>query len=143
MHVTILSHAPAAIRRPILLAPVSVPAGFASPAQDYYDGELSLDEHLIEDRDATFVVRVSGHSMIAAGIFDGDELVVDRSKTPRDGDVVVAVLDGELTVKRLHVTRTGVVLQAENADYPDIEVPELSELTIFGCVTWSLHRLYR
>lgn len=143
MHATVLSRATPDILRRVRAAPVSVPAGFPSPAQDYYDSDLSLDEHLIEDREATFVVRVSGHSMIEAGIFDGDELVVDRSKVPRDGDVVVAVLDGELTVKRLRVTPSGVVLQADNSEHPDVLVPELSELSIFGCATWTLHRLYR
>ena len=143
MHATVLSLAsPDSLHR-VRLSPVSVPAGFPSPAADYYDSDISLDDHLIEDRDATFIVRVAGHSMHEAGIFDGDELVVDRSKVPRDGDVVVAVLDGELTVKRLRVTSSGVVLQADNVEHPDIIVPELSELTIFGCATWTLHRLYR
>lgn len=144
MHATVLSPATSAIPQlRVRTAPIAVPAGFPSPAQDYFEGDLSLDTHLIDDRDATFVVRVTGNSMTGAGIFDGDELLVDRSKTPRDGDVVVAVLDGELTVKRLQVTSSGVVLQADNSEHPDIVVPELSELTIWGCVTWSLHRLYR
>lgn len=135
---------PLDLHRPsVRVAPVSVPAGYPSPAQDYFDGDISLDDHLIEDRAATFILRVTGHSMVDAGIWDGDEILVDRSKTPRDGDVVVAVLDGELTVKRLRVTRFGVVLQAENTEHPDIIVPELSELTVWGCVTWVLHRLYR
>ena len=143
MRATVLGHRPLGNALRIRVSPVSVPAGFPSPAQDYYDSDLSLDEHLIEDREATYVVRVSGHSMTGAGIFDGDELVVDRSKTPRDGDVVVAVLDGELTVKRLRVTASGVVLQAENPEHPDVVVAELSELVVWGCVTWSLHRVYR
>lgn len=143
MRATVLGRRPLGNALRIRVSPVSVPAGFPSPAQDYYDSDLSLDEHLIEDREATYVVRVSGHSMTGAGIFDGDELVVDRSKTPRDGDVVVAVLDGELTVKRLRVTASGVVLQAENPEHPDVVVAELSELVVWGCVTWSLHRVYR
>lgn len=130
-----------ALRRLALVAPIAVAAGFPSPAQDYYDGPIDLTEMLVDDEAATFIVRVSGHSMIGAGIWDGDELLVDRSKTPRDGDVVVAVLDGELTVKRLRVTRSGVVLQAENADYPDIMVPELSELQVWGVVTYCLHHV--
>lgn len=143
MRATVMSPAAAATYGRVRVAPVAVPAGFPSPAQDYFDGDLSLDEHLIDDRDATFVVRVTGDSMTGAAIHDGDELLVDRSKTPRDGDVVIAVLDGELTVKRLRVTPDGVVLQADNSQYPDISVPELSELSVWGCVTWSLHRLYR
>jgi len=124
------------------VAPVSVPAGYPSPAQDYFDGDIDLTEMLVEDQAATFIVRVSGDSMHDAGISSGDELLVDRSKTPRDGDVVVAVLDGELTVKRLRVTRAGVVLQADNAEYPDIVVPELSDLQIWGTATYCLHHLY-
>lgn len=122
-------------------APVAVAAGFPSPAQDYYDGDINLTERLVDDQDATFIVRVSGHSMTDAGISNGDELLVDRSKTPRHGDIVVAVLDGELTVKRLRVERAGVVLAAENVDYPDITVPELSDLQIWGVATYCLHHL--
>lgn len=131
--------APARIR----VAPIAVAAGYPSPAQDFYDGPIDLTEMLVDDQAATFVVRVAGHSMEDAGISDGDELLVDRSKTPRDGDIVVAVLDGELTVKRLRVTASGVVLQAESADYPDIVVAELSDLQVWGTVTYCLHRLYR
>ncbi|MCC4248239.1 MULTISPECIES: LexA family protein [Microbacterium] len=123
------------------MAPVAVAAGFPSPAQDYYDGDINLTERLVDDQDATFIVRVSGHSMTDAGISNGDELLVDRSKTPRHGDIVVAVLDGELTVKRLRVERAGVVLAAENVDYPDITVPELSDLQIWGVATYCLHHL--
>lgn len=128
-------------RRGIRVAPVAVAAGFPSPAQDYYTGDIDLTEMLVEDRAATFIVRVSGHSMTGAGIDHGDELLVDRSKTPRDGDVIVAVLDGELTVKRLRLTGAGVVLQAENAEYPDITVAELSELQVWGVATYCLHHL--
>lgn len=126
---------------PVRIAPVAVACGFPSPAEGYYDGPLSLDDYLIEDKAATFIVRASGNSMVGAGIFSGDELLVDRSLTPRDGDVVVAVLDGELTVKRLHVTPFGVVLKADNTEHPDVAVPELSELQIWGTVTYCLHHL--
>ena len=78
----------------LLAAVQAVPAGYPSPAQDYYDGPIDLTEMLVEDQAATFIVRASGHSMTGAGISDGDELLVDRSRTPRDGDVVVAVLAG-------------------------------------------------
>lgn len=118
-----------------------VPAGFPSPSQDYSDTQIDLTEMLIRDELATFIVRVSGDSMEGAGIFDGDELIVDRSIEPQDGHIVVAVLDNEMTVKRLHVTPTGVILQAENADYPDVSVPELSDLLIWGVVTTCLHHL--
>lgn len=79
--------------------------------------------------------------MAGAGISDGDELIVDKSLEPVAGNVVVAVLDGELTIKRLHITKAGVVLRAENPAYPDIHVPALSELTIWGVVTRCLHHV--
>jgi DNA polymerase V len=82
------------------LSPVPVAAGYPSPAQDYFDGRIDLNAQLIKDITSTFVVRVTGDSMERAGISDGDELIVNRALEPRDGSVVVAVLDGELTVKR-------------------------------------------
>jgi len=124
-----------------LYAPVAVAAGFPSPAQDYFSGRIDLNAHLIKDITCTFLVRVSGHSMDGAGIADGDELVVDRSLTPVDGNVVVAVLDGELTIKRLRLEHGRVRLVAENPDYPDIVIPELAELSIWGVVTRCLHHV--
>ena len=124
-----------------LIAAAAVPAGFPSPAQDYFDGRIDLNKHLIKDVTCTFLVRVSGHSMDGAGISDGDELVVDRSLTPADGNVVVAVLDGELTIKRLRLDRGRVRLAAENPDYPDVIIPELGDLTIWGVVTRCLHHV--
>ena len=125
----------------VLISPVPVAAGFPSPAQDYFDGRIDLNAHLIKDITSTFVVRVTGDSMERAGISDGDELIVNRALEPKDGSVVIAVLDGELTVKRLRLTATGVVLQAENPKYPDIKVPALSELTIWGVATRCLHHV--
>ena len=126
-----------------LVAGEAVAAGFPSPAQDYFDGSLDLNDHLIRDKTSTFIVRVSGESMTGAGISDGDELVVDRSLSPKDGNVVVAILDGELTVKRLELHPGGVVLRAENPEYPPIHVAELSDLQVWGVVTVCLHRLHR
>jgi DNA polymerase V len=123
------------------VSPVPVAAGYPSPAQDYFDGRIDLNAHLIKDITSTFVVRVTGDSMEGAGISDGDELIVNRALEPRDGSVVVAVLDGELTVKRLRITHAGVVLQAENPKYPDIKVPRLSELTVWGVATRCLHHV--
>ena len=124
-----------------LLAPVAVAAGYPSPAQDYFDGRIDLNAHLIKDVTSTFIVRVTGQSMEHAGISDGDELVVNRALEPKDGSVVVAVLDGELTIKRLRITPTGVILQADNPRFPDIEVPALAELTIWGVATRCLHHV--
>ena len=96
---------------------------------------------MIKDITSTYVVRVSGDSMERAGISDGDELIVNRALEPRDGCVVIAVLDGELTIKRLRMTPAGVVLQAENPAYPDIRVPALSDLIIWGVATRCLHHV--
>jgi DNA polymerase V len=79
--------------------------------------------------------------MEGAGISDGDELIVNRALDPKDGSVVIAVLDGELTIKRLRVTASGVVLQADNPRYPDIRVPALSDLVIWGVATRCLHHV--
>ena len=125
----------------VLISPVPVAAGYPSPAQDYFDGRIDLNEYLIKDITSTYVVRVSGDSMEGAGISDGDELIVNRALEPKDGSVVIAVLDGELTIKRLRITATGVVLQAENPKYPDIRVPALSELTVWGVATRCLHHV--
>lgn len=119
----------------------AVPAGFPSPAQGYYSGPVDLNRHLINDPAATFIVRVSGDSMIGAGIFDGDEIIVDRSLEPHDGNVVIAVVDGELTVKRLRFEHGRVRLAPENPAYADIVLEELSELTVWGVVTRCLHRV--
>ena len=125
----------------VLISPVPVAAGYPSPAQDYFDGRIDLNEHLIKDITSTYVVRVSGDSMEAAGISDGDELIVNRALEPKDGCVVVAVLDGELTIKRLRITAAGVVLQADNPRYPDIRVAALSDLVIWGVATRCLHHV--
>jgi len=114
--------------------------GFPSPAQDYFHGGLDLNRLLVRDRTSTFLMRVSGGSMAASGIADGDEILVDRALTPKHGSVVVAVLDGELTVRRWHVTRAGVVLASDD----DTRVHRLSgdtELVLWGVVTRSLHRV--
>jgi DNA polymerase V len=139
--VTVLSVAPlpAAVHALALLALTGVNAGFPSPAAEYYDGPIDLNAHLIKDATSTFVVRVAGDSMENAGISDGDEVIVDRSLTPRSGSVVIAVLDGELTIKRLELTLGGALLRSENPAYPDIAVPSLSELTVWGVVTRCLH----
>lgn len=103
--------------------------------------QRDLNELLIHDRTATFILRVAGRSMENVGIFDGDHVLLDRSLDPQGGDVIVAVLDGELTLKRLQILPGGVVLRAENPRYPDIHVPELSDLRIIGVITTGLRHL--
>lgn len=120
---------------------VRVSAGFPSPAEDYLEGKLDLNKLLIRKPAATFFVRVAGDSMIQCGIHSGDLLVVDRSLEPLDGRVVIAVLNGELTVKRLGISKKGVYLRAENPLYPLIEVTEAMQFEIWGVVTTVLHSL--
>lgn len=125
----------------VLVATESVPAGWPSPAQDYFDGDIDLNSHLIRNRPATFIVRVAGDSMTGAGIYDGDELVVDRSLDPGDGDIVIAIVDTELTVKRLRLTGHGPELHPENPRYPILR--PTGELLVWGVVTTCLHHLHR
>lgn len=135
--------APGAPPALVPLASIEVACGFPSPAQDYETNEIDLNEHLMPNRVATYLIRARGHSMSEAHIYDGDLLIVDRSIRPDDGHVVVAVLDGEMNVKRLRRTRFGVTLAAENREHPDIEVAELSELHIWGVVSKAVHDVLR
>jgi len=124
-----------------LLALTGVSAGFPSPAETYFGRPVDFKEHLIEDTRSTFILRVAGDSMEGGGSSDGDQVIVDRSLTLRSGNVVVTVLDGELTVKRLHLTGSGVILRADDPANPHIHVPELCDLAIWGVVTGCLHRV--
>ncbi len=117
----------------------SVPAGFPSPADDYIEGPLDLNRHLIKHPAATFFVRVSGDSMIAAGIHDGDILIVDRSLEPQDGNIVIAYLEGELTVKRIRILADRLVLMPENEDYVPRQVDQDSEFQVWGVVVHAIH----
>lgn len=128
---------------PIPFALESVHAGFPSVAQDYYAGDFSFDEHVIEHPDTTFIVTVAGDSMQGAGIWDGDLLIVDRSLEPQADDVVVAVLDGELTVKRLMMHNSKPILHAENPNYPDFAPSDMQDLVIWGVVTGNFHQQSR
>lgn len=125
-------------RTPLFLESIS--AGFPSPAEDYVETALDLNEYLVNNPAATFMVRVSGDSMLDAGIHDGDVLVVDRSREPRPGLIVVAVLDGELTVKRLLQQGETYVLAPENPQYQPIEIQEGRDLHIWGVVTGMVRR---
>jgi len=125
---------------PILAS--AVRAGFPSPAEDYVEGSLDLNEHLIRHPAATFIVRVEGDSMIGAGIFPGDLLVVDRSLVPQAGHVVIAAVAGELTVKRLKGGPQNWQLVAEHSDYPTIMLQDDGETSsIWGVVAHSIRRL--
>ncbi len=119
-----------------------VSAGFPSPAEDYTDRTLDLNELLIRNPAATFFVRVDGDSMINAGIHHNDILVVDRSREAVSGDIVIAILDGELTVKRLFRGACKARLVAENPDYPSIDISEDRDCEIWGVVTSVVHQFH-
>ena len=116
-----------------------VPAGFPSPGDDYIDQTLDLNE-LVKHPSDTFLVKVEGDSMINAGIHDGDILVVDRALEADNNKVVVANLDGELTVKRLSIKDTRVLLIPDNPKYEPIEIRPLSDFRIMGVVTFVIHK---
>lgn len=118
-----------------------IAAGFPSPADDYIEDRLDLNQLLVQNKAATFFLRVKGDSMIGAGIHDGDIIVVDRSIAPADRAIVVAVIDGELTVKRIIQRNGSTELHAENPKYPPIQFKEGQELTLFGVVTSSIHHV--
>lgn len=114
-------------------------AGFPSPADDYVEDRIDLNQHLIRHKEATFFLRVKGESMLGAGIHDGDLLIVDRALDPTDGKIVIAVLDGELTVKRLERRKGIIRLVPENPAFPAIEVKSEQDLVIWGVVTHVIH----
>tara|TARA_B100000965_G_scaffold327144_1_gene289843 strand:+ start:243 stop:758 length:516 start_codon:yes stop_codon:yes gene_type:complete len=118
-----------------------VAAGFPSPADDYLEDKIDLNQYLVKHPASTFLVRASGNSMINAGIFPNDILVVDKSIKAENGNVVIAIIDGELTVKRYIKKRSSVVLQPENEDYEPIELNGKSEAQIWGVVTSVIHDL--
>ena len=124
---------------PLLLCPV--PAGWPSPAEDYIEDTLDLHKYAVRNGAATFFLRASGDSMIGAGIHDGDILVVDRSLSPTSGKVVIAAVDGELTVKRLLKKGMRLLLVPENTDYDTIDITAHESTTIWGVVTFALHSL--
>ena len=120
---------------------VTVPAGFPSPSEDYAEGPLDLNRYLIHHPAATFFVRVKGDSMIGAGIFCGDLLIVDRALTPTSGSIVIAALDGDLTVKRFHQGKGGITLLSENPAYPPIPIDHDRDFAVWGVVTKAIHYL--
>jgi len=117
-----------------------VQAGFPSPADDHLEDQLDLNKHLIRHQEATFFVRAQGESMLGAGIHPGDILVVDKSLIAKSGKIVIAVVDGEFTVKRLHKYKGNITLKAENPEFDDIIISEGSELIIWGVVTSVIHQ---
>ncbi|HIF88351.1 MAG TPA: translesion error-prone DNA polymerase V autoproteolytic subunit [Candidatus Thioglobus sp.] len=117
-----------------------VQAGFPSPADDHLEDSLDLNTHLIQHKESTFFVKAQGESMLDAGIHQGDILVVDKSLTPKSGKIVIAVVDGEFTVKRLHKYKGIITLKAENPEFEDIKIEGATELIIWGVVTSVIHQ---
>lgn len=112
-----------------------ISAGFPSPAEDFKEERLSLDKELVKNKEATFFARVSGQSMIGAGLDDNDLLVIDKSLEPSNNKIAVCFLDGEFTVKRLKVDKDEVWLQPENPNYPIIKITQENDFIIWGIVT--------
>ncbi len=124
---------------PLFLSPIR--AGFPSPADDYLDKKLDLNEHLIKHPASTFFVKVKGDSMVNAGILSGDILIVDRSLEPKDKNIVVAVLNGEFTVKRIRKRGSKLFLDPENDSYTPIEITDAMDFEIWGIVIHVIHSL--
>lgn len=117
-----------------------ISAGFPSPAEDHIDQQLDLNELLIQHPVATFFVRVSGESMKDAGINHGDILVVDRSLEATSGRIVIAIVNGELTVKRFVQDSVSCQLVAANPDYPPVAITDETDFSVWGVVTSVIHQ---
>jgi len=120
-----------------LFGPIA--AGFAAPVEEHAEEQITVENYLVKNRSSTFLLRVKGDSMIDAAIHEGDLVVVERSKQPKPNDIVVGVLDGEFTLKRLKKDKGKYYLQAENADYPDLFA--LDELTVAGVVVGLMRKM--
>ena len=118
----------------------SIPAGFPSPAEDHIDIPLDLNEHLIRHPAATFYVYAKGNSMQNSGIYDGDLLIVDRAVEPKLKNIVIAVIDGEFTVKRISKIKNKIYLLPDNKEYRPIEIKDSSNFQIWGVVIYTIHK---
>ncbi len=119
---------------------MGVKAGFPSPAEDERGRPLNLHTYLVPHPASTFFVKAVGDSMIGAGIFSGDILIVDRSISACHGKIIIALINGEFTVKRLVIDASGLSLQAENPSYPPIYIQKPEDLTVWGVVTYVIHK---
>jgi len=129
------------VRKQIHMAQEGVSAGFPSPADDFKELRISIDQEVVRNEEATFYARVSGVSMQGAGLDDGDLLVIDRSLEPQDDKIAVCFIDGSFTVKRLKVDVDCVYLMSENKNYKPIKVSEGDELLIWGIVTYVVKKV--
>ena len=121
-------------------ASVSVAAGFPSPAEDHQVERIELMSQLVRHPQATFFIRIKGESMQGAGILDGAVVLVDRAIKPRHGHIVIAVVDGDFTCKRLQLDPAGMRLQAENPAYPDIVPKDAQTVEVWGVVVATIHQ---
>ena len=128
-------------RKKMYWAQEGISAGFPSPADDFKELHISIDQEVVRNEEATFYARVSGESMQGAGLDDGDLLVIDRSLEPVDNKIAICFIDGEFTVKRLKVTKNEVLLIPENPKYQPIKITEENELIIWGVVTYVVKKL--
>ena len=117
-----------------------VSAGFPSPAEDFTELSISLDKHLIQNPAATFMAYANGNSMVRSGIHHGDILIIDRSIDARDGDIIIAVLHGEFTVKQLSIVKGIFFLIPKNPRYSPVEISDDMDFEIWGVVTYSIHK---
>jgi len=129
------------VRKQIHMAQEGVSAGFPSPADDFKELRISIDQEVVRNEEANFYARVSGESMQGAGLDDGDLLVIDRSLEPQDDKIAVCFIDGPFTVKRLKVDVDCVYLMSENKNYKPIKVSEDDELLIWGIVTYVVKKV--
>ena len=118
-----------------------ISAGFPSPADDFKESRISLDKELVKNKESTFYARVSGESMIEAGLDDGDLLVIDRSQDPKNGKIAICLVDGEFTVKRIKKEKNKFYLMPENKKYKPMELNEDNELIIWGLVTYVIKKV--
>ena len=118
-----------------------ISAGFSSPADDFKEIRISLDKELVKNQESTFYARVSGDSMLEAGIDDGDLLVIDKSLSPENGKIAVCFVDGDFTVKRIVKEKGKLYLKAENKKYKSMEIKEGNELIIWGIVEYVIKKL--
>ena len=123
------------------LSEEGISAGFPSPADDFKEIRISLDRELVKNKEATFYARVSGDSMVGAGLEDGDLLVIDRSMNPVNGKIAVCLVDGEFTVKRIKKIKKKFYLMPENKKYEPIEITEEKELIVWGIVEYVIKKV--
>ena len=130
-------------RRIFPIAAETISAGFPSPAEDYIELGIDLNKYLIKNPISTFFLRVSGNSMNNAGIYNNDLLIIDRSINPNPGHIVVALLDGEFTLKRLIKKQDNYYLKADKENYPAINLYEYIDIQIWGVAIYSIHELQK